>query len=99
MENPAQRRQGECPETTIRICVGDQCSCVVPETGLSQQAQIGGITHSAIQRCQVTISYVESRPTMPELHFSSGACGVNAELALAIALAYFIKGTMNVQIP
>jgi len=98
MENPAQRRE-DCPETTIRMCVGNQCSCVVPETGLSQRSQVGGVTHSSVERCQVTISYVESRPTMPELYFSSGACGVNAELALAIALAYFLKGTANVQTP
>jgi hypothetical protein len=99
MENPAQRREADCPETEIRICVASQCSCVSPETGLSQQAQVGGVTQSSIQRCQVTISYVESRPTMPELYFSSGACGVNAELALAMALAYFLKGTANVHIP
>ena len=97
MDNPAQRRQ-ECPETYIRMCVADQCSCLAPETGLSQAARVGGVTHSNAQ-CQVTISYPESNPTLPHLYFSSGACGVSAEIALAVALAYFLKGSAPTVIP
>ena len=98
MENPAQRRE-ECPETQIRMCVADQCSCISPETGLTQAVRVGGVTQSAAVRCQLTITYPESNPTLPHLYFDGGACSVSAEIALAVALAYFLKGSAPTVIP
>lgn len=100
MDNPFQRPAGvECPEPQVRICVASNCGCLEPAAALAYQSQVGVANHSALARCQVTITYPQSRPTMPELYFSSGDCGVNAELALAVALAYFLKGSANTQIP
>ena len=95
--NPLQRLSNpelQCAEPSVKMCVSDRCVCHVPTGGQwpSQLAQ------NPATRCQVVVAFQEQRPDVPELYFSGSSCAVSADIALAVALAYFLKGSANTQI-
>lgn len=79
----------QCVEPTVKMCVADRCVCYLPSSFSSS----GAASANPASRCQILVAFQEQRPDMPELAVSSGQCGVNAEIALAMALAYFLKGS------
>ena len=95
--NPLQRFSNseiQCVEPTVKMCVADRCTCYLP----TSYSASGAAALNPASRCQILVTFQEQRPDMPELAMSSGACGVSAEIALAMALAYFLKGSAPTQI-
>lgn len=73
-----------CEHPYFRMCVEKECSCVAP-------SMPPGIAPKPMKGCTVTVGYAPDSPEMPWLQFSSGACAMNAEIALAVALASLLK--------
>jgi hypothetical protein len=93
MDNPTQHPMPECVEPAIPMCVKDRCSCVVPYSTVPQQVTGAAAIARHATRCEVTIGYAQHQPEAPSLRFSGGDCAMNAEVALAVALAYFLRGS------
>lgn len=72
-----------CEQPYFRMCIERECSCVAPSMppGAPKPAK----------ECTVTVGFAPASPEMPWLQFSSGACAMNAEIALAVALATLLK--------
>jgi hypothetical protein len=95
MDNPLQRKTNsdlQCAEPTVKMCVADRCTCYVPEN-------VPAVPYEHLaSRCQLLITFQEQQPQAPEMWVSSGNCGLSADVALAVMLAAFIKGSFNTQI-
>ena len=95
MDNPLQRKSNselQCEEPAVKMCVADRCICYLPDNAPGSPS-----AHSAA-RCQLLITFQEQQPQAPEMWVSSGSCGLSADVALAVMLAAFIKGSFNTQI-
>src|SRR5205807_404910 len=79
-------RDDECPPYHMHVCVSGRCVCV-PDFNHPGQPP------TPIAQCTATVGYAAGRPDLPWLQFSSGDCGMNAEIALAVALASLLKSS------
>lgn len=73
-----------CEYPYFRMCVENECSCLAP-------SMPPGIAPKPLKECMVMVGIAPDSPEMPWLQFSSGACAMNAEIALAMALASLLK--------
>ncbi len=84
MDERIWTREQAQPEIAARLCFQDACLPAVPSEGMDG---------SVAAHCKLTIGYAPAAPDMPWLRFEDGACAMNAEIAIAVALAAFLKMT------
>jgi hypothetical protein len=72
-----------CEPPMVGICVEQRCSCV--------PSSMPPATSPPRQECSVAITYDIAKPDLPSLQFSSGSCAMNAEIAMAFALAALLR--------
>ena len=70
----------------------DEMVMVLPNSfSQGSDASSPGEEARVAQQCTFTISYAKDRPESPALRFSGDECVMNAEIALAFALATFLR--------
>lgn len=78
----------DCMAPMLPFCVENRCTCIPPPPH-----SVPGEPVQPTAQCMVKIGFTTGRPDQPWIQADGGACAASVEIAIAFALATFLRAS------